>query len=164
MDRVFDYIPILLWSQHYGLLAIIGLGLLLYYMQKVYYRTISKTVETITLYGSGLLVPVLLCAIFWWVYAICTDNYTIGTIAEREAVSNPMVVVDKKEHDLYVDYKLSCGRVNGLYARIYKFDEYYDDNLYCVKMDNKTSTYLSKVVRIKIDKAITSYNLYGKDN
>lgn len=167
MEGVFNYVRVLLWAQHYGLIITIGLVVLAYVGHRLFYSAPSHSAkENMAMVLEGT--STVLCILFFpgWLGAVCTNDYTLSDIVAREAAVNPIVVVEKKDSQAYSDYKLSCGRVNWIYARIHKFDEYSDANLYCAEMNNHKARELDKLVQFKIERAVAEYNLYskGKDN
>lgn len=163
MDSVFNYVRAMLWVQHYGLFVLIGLVALAYVGRRVYYGVpYNGAKENIAMFVEGI--STVLCIFFFpfWLYAVCTNDYTLSDIVAKEAAVNPIVVVEKKDSQAYSTYKLSCGRVNWIYARIHKFDEYADANLYCAEMNNHKARELDKLVQFKIERAVAEYNLYNK--
>lgn len=101
----------------------------------------------------------------------CIGCFVIGLIKNdgevesalmQESQMQKIVVVAKWEYPKYTDYRLQCGRLTNIAARIPTFDALGMDPVYAVGLQDLSSWISNERIKIKIDEAINRYELYGK--
>lgn len=95
-----------------------------------------------------------------WARWISTDS-DMAAVAEQEICHNTLAVHHKAVFDKYIDYTITAGRFNRIYARIQKFPEL-DKNVYAVQLDGTIGIINDAHAQAVIDEAVTRYELYRK--
>lgn len=100
-------------------------------------------------------------SLFTTAYFYFTNDSKVEDAFFKEAVTQNVVVIDKREYPMYTDYTLQCGRLNNIAARIPTFEGLSGEPVYAVNIQNLSSWVHDTSLRKKIDDAINLYEIYG---
>lgn len=101
-------------------------------------------------------------SLFTTVYFYFTNDSKVEDAFFKEATTQKVVVINKREYPMYTDYMLQCGRLNNIAARIPTFEGLAGGPVYAVSIQELSSWVHDDSLRKKIDDAINLYELYDK--
>lgn len=96
-----------------------------------------------------------------FVIGIIKNDGEVESALLQESQMQKIVVVAKWDYPKYTDYRLRCGRLTEIAARIPKFKALGMDPTYAVGLQDLSSWISNDRLKIKIDEAINLYEIYG---
>ena len=159
MEQIFNGIEATTFMMRWGLLVALVTGALFALSMNLVEKSKSDW-SILWFFGALGTFFITAISIIWSVGSNLADSGSLRSLVENESVSCPMIVVEKKSNVEYDYYRLECGRIKDIYARVPKFMELSSERYYVLRLRKRECITPGVYIGHCVDQAIAKYELY----